>query len=819
MKLQNMNQDWKFWEEKDAFALVWNIPESARDITLPHDAMMEKEANPQSQNGGNTGFRDGAVYNYVKILTVPEEYEDKTLLLKFEGIYMNAFVYVNGQLAGKRPYGYSQFYVPMNDFLKYGEENEIRIQVRNGAMANSRWYSGGGIYRDVSLCIADLAYFVPDGVFVRTEEASKELALVRISSELKNRGHRKKNLRMETVILDENEVEVARDVTPVTLFAGEAVSMSRRLAVEEPRLWDEEHPSLYTCVAALFCGEELLDESRTVFGIRTLTVDAKRGFRVNGQTVKLRGACIHHDSGLIGAATYEEARYRQIRKLKEAGFNAVRMSHHPMSDAMLRACDRLGMYVMDECFDMWSRCKSDYDYGMQFEEWWERDVEEMVRKDRNHPSVILYSLGNEIPEIGTDYGADLCRKLSEKVRESDDTRFTLASVNGVFAAGDAISEILQDIAKAVSDRGEVLKGNVNNFMSLMDAYMDEIVVHKAISHRLEKACADVDIAGYNYMTARYEEDARQYPNRVIVGSETYPPEIARNWEIIKRSDHVIGDFTWTGWDYIGEAGVGIPAYRFGEGGFGAQFPCQLAYCGDFDLTGFRRPASYFREIVFGLRKKPYITVQDPSHYGENLIKTPWVISDSAACWNYEGMEGKPVIVEVYAAGAETELFVNGKSLGKKPAGQNAGYRVLFDAVYEPGTLTAVSYEDGEEIGRAELHTAKEKKELVFGEDLVGEELIYLPIEVRDEDGILSADVRERLEIAVEGGASLIGFGSGDPKTAYSYTGTVTETWHGRALAILKRHAEGGAVKVTVRSQTYGTRTHEIKRFGREGGNS
>lgn len=803
MKLQNMNQDWKFWEEKDAFALVWDIPEGARDISLPHDAMMEKEADPQSPNGGNTGFRNGAVYNYVKIFTAPLAYQDKTLLLKFEGIYMNAFVYVNGQLAAKRPYGYSQFYVPLNDYLKYGEENEIRVQVRNGAMSNSRWYSGGGIYRDVYLCMAGLAYFVPDGVFVRTEEASEELALLRISAELKNRGHRKETLKLETVILDENEKTVARDITPVTLFAGETVRTGRRVAVENPRLWEEAHPSLYTCVTTLSRDGELLDESRTVFGIRTLTVDAKRGLRVNGQTVKLRGACIHHDSGLIGAATYEEAQYRQIQKLKEAGFNAVRMSHHPMSSNMLRACDRLGMYVMDECFDMWTRCKSDYDYGMQFEEWWERDVEEMVRKDRNHPSVILYSLGNEIPEIGTDYGAALCRKLSEKVKESDDTRFTLASVNGVFAAGDAIPEILQDIAKAVSDRGEVLKGNVNNFMSLMDAYMDEIVVHRAISERLEKACAATDIAGYNYMTARYEGDAKRYPNRVIVGSETYPPEIARNWEVIKRSGHVIGDFTWTGWDYIGEAGVGVPAYRFGEGGFGAQFPCQLAYCGDFDLTGFRRPASYFREIVFGLRKEPYITVQNPYHYGENLIKTPWVISDSVTCWNYEGMEGKPVVVEIYAAGEETELFLNGRSLGRRPSGEKNGYRVLFETVYEPGTLTAVSYQDKKELGRMELHTAKKKKELVFCEDLAGTELIYLPIEVRDEEGVLSADAAEQLEIMVEGGAALIGFGSGDPKTAYSYTGTVTETYHGRALAVLKRTSEGGPVKVTVRSARYG----------------
>lgn len=341
-------------------------------------------------------------------------------------------------------------------------------------------------------------------------------------------------------------------------------------------------------------------------------------------------------------------------------------------------------------------------------------------------------------------------------------------------------------------------------MTLMDGHLDEIVVHHAISERLEKACAGVDIAGYNYMTARYEGDGENYPNRVIVGSETYPPEIARNWDLVEKLPHVIGDFTWTGWDYIGEAGVGIPAYKWGEGGFGAGFPAQLAYPGDFDITGFRRPASYYREAVFGLSKTPYIAVQNPTHYGEHLIKTPWVISDSTASWNWEGMEGKPAIVEVYAQGDEVELLLNGVSLGKKAAGKEAGFRTLFEITYEPGTLTAVSYEKGQEIGRNELKTAGADRTLVVeSEEYAGlkgsdQELIYVQVEMRDQNGVLAAADNQKITLAVEGEAEVLGFGSGNPKPNYNFNEGVTELFGGRAQIILKKPAE--AVTLTVKAE-------------------
>ena len=803
---QKWNEDWKFWVDKDSFALVWDIPEIARDITLPHDAMIEKPAHADSLNGGNTGFRDGDVYTYVKIFYAPEEYREKTVALKFEGVYMNAFVYVNGQLAAKSPFGYTTFYAPLNDFLKYGEDNEIRVQVRAGAMTNSRWYSGAGIYRDVYLLEFGLTHIVPEGVQIKTENADETYATLRVATELENKTAVSQNLVVETVIKDDGGNVAAKECTFATIFAGENRTIKQRILVENPKLWSAEDPKLYTYETKVYQNteaKELLDEMVDKFGIRTLAVDAKRGFRVNGKTVNLRGGCIHHDSGLLGAATYEDAQYRQILKMKEAGFNAIRMSHHPMAPAMLRACDEIGMYVMDETFDMWNRLKSNYDYGLYFQEWWEKDVTAMVRKDYNHPSVVLYSVGNEIPEIGTDKGAQTCQELSDKIRSLDDTRYTLASINGVFAAGDKVDQIVADVVADLSAEGK-LDGNVNDFMTLMDGHLDEIVVHKTISERLEKACAGVDIAGYNYMTARYEQDGETYPNRVIVGSETYPPEIARNWDLVERLPHVIGDFTWTGWDYIGEAGVGIPAYKWGEGGFGAAFPAQLAYPGDFDITGFRRPASYYREAVFGLRKKPYIAVQNPTHYGEFLIKTPWVISDATASWNWDGMEGKPAIVEVYAQGDEVELLLNGTSLGKKAAGKEAGFRTLFETTYEPGTLIAISYENGQEIGRSELATAGAERALcVEKEEYVGlknakQELVYVQVEMCDQNGVLASDDNQKITLSVDGEVEVLGFGSGNPKPNYNFNEGTTELFGGRAQIIVKKPE--GKVTLTVTAE-------------------
>ena len=793
MKQIKWNDGWKFWADKDAFALVWSIPENAREVTLPHDAMIENPAYPDSPNSGNTGYRDGGNYTYVKMLSVPETDAGKKYILKFDGVYCHALVYVNEQLAGSEANGYSTFYVDLTPWLHAGD-NEIRVQARNAGMTNSRWYSGSGIYRDVYLMTADATYIEPDSVQVTTEGADERCAVLSVKTTVINETLRARTLHLYTSIKAADGGEAGAERTAFFLKAGEQKTLKQRILVREPALWSEDTPALYGIESTLCDGDALIDAACDRFGIRSLSLDAVRGLRVNGKSVKLRGACIHHDSGLLGAATYADAHYRQIQLLKEAGFNAIRMSHHPAAPALLRACDELGMYVMDEFSDMWQRAKNDLDYALDFDKWWDTDVRLMVKKDFNHPSVVLYSVGNEIPEIGTDAGSETCAKIAGLMKALDPTRYTTAGINGVFAAGDQMGRILADLSKDMQAAGEI-DGNVNDFMTVMDTKMDQIVVHDAISERLEMACASLDVAGYNYMAARYEPDTAHYPNRVMVGSETYPPEIARNWALVEKLPSVIGDFTWTGWDYIGEAGVGIPAYRFGEGGFGAQYPCQLAYCGDLDLTGFRRPLSYYRQIVFGLRQAPYIAVQDPHHYGETLIKTPWVLSDADETWDWPGFEGKPIVVEVYAPGDEAELFVNGKSLGRQPL---VNCRALFETVYEPGTVRALAFRNRKELGIFEIFTPESDTKLSLKVDYTGAELLYLTAALTDGTGVAVTSADELLTAAVEG-AELLGFGSGDPKPLLNYNEGKAKTWKGRAQLILKRSG-AGKIRVSVSSE-------------------
>lgn len=804
MRETKWNDGWKFWPEKNVFALEWSVPEDAESVTLPHDAMLIHEAHSASKNGLNTGFRDGGDYIYSKMFYAPQSWKDQTIAVKFDGIYMNSFIYINGHLAKQMPYGYTTFLVWLDSWLNYGGDNELRVIVRNGAMSNSRWYSGSGIYRDVWFLEGGAAYIVPEKIRLTTEYADQKKAVVVAGLTIKNRMARTENFHIRITIYDPLGTEAIHGEFPVTLLEDEESEFNYRFAIKEPMLWDSDHPNMYTCTVRLVrksdgADEDELDISMETFGVRTITVDAIDGFCVNKVPVKLRGACVHHDSGLLGGATFEQAQFRQIRMLKKAGFNAVRMAHHPMAPAMLRACDREGMYVMDEAFDMWSRSKTNYDYALFFEHCWEQDVEAMVRKDYNHPSVVMYSLGNEISEIGLTQGQKVCQMLQNKVKALDGSRFTLTAVNGAFIAGDKVREITESILGQSTDTSQ---GNVNDFMTLMQSHMREVVNHPVITKRLERIFALTDIAGYNYMETRYEKDCETYPDRVIVGSETCPPAIASIWPEVEKHSQIIGDFTWTGWDYLGEAGGGIVAYDDEKGGFASDFPAQISYQGDIDITGFRRPASYFREIVFGLRTDPYIAVQNPENYGRVCHKTPWALTDGVGGWTWDGCEGMPVRVEVYAPGDETELLINNKSLGRMPAGAPAGWRALFETVYEPGEICAIAYKDHEEIGRFALQTAGQDRNIVLEPEpcLPGNDdrdvLVYVDIKICDGSGTVASDASWKISARVSGG-SLVGFGSGNPKPLYNFNGTCTETFHGRALAIIKKKSPRDTVIVEI----------------------
>jgi beta-galactosidase len=792
MKATKFNDGWRFWQDKNSFALIWTTPDDAREITLPHDAMIEGKRNPQSKNAGNSGFFDGGTYFYTRNLHVDESVRDQTLQLRFDGVYKNALVFVNGQLAGKNIYGYSTFYVPLNDYLHYGADNEIRVQVKTGAEPNSRWYSGSGIYRDVYLLSSGKTYLRPDGVQIKTVDCDKRLASLEVNAEIRN-DDEKCDCVLYSEIRDREGNVVAQDEAPLSLFANEVRMMSRRLYVKDPMLWDDEHPALYDVVLTLKRGDEVLDEHRTTTGIRKLSLNPVDGLKVNGRQVKLRGACIHHDSGLLGAVTLKKNSYRELALLKRAGFNAIRMSHQPAAPTLLDACDELGMYVLDETFDMWRRSKSDYDYSLVFDECWKQDVQAMVRKDFNHPSVILYSIGNEIPEIGTDQGLRLCSQIDREIKAFDDTRYTLAAVNGMYTVGNDIMDVVAEVASSQESR-DIKNLNINEFMMYQDKYLDQIVKHPAISERLNAVDSQLDILGYNYMSARYHDDVKAYPNRIIVGSETYPPKIARDWQDIEQLPQVIGDFTWTGWDYLGEAGVGVPSYQFGVGGFGSQYPALTSYVADIDLTGFRRPTSYYREIVFGRRKAPYIAVQNPHHYGESVMLTPWIVSDCISSWSWDVPEGSKCVVEVYSPGTSVELLLNGKSLGRKPAGSDVGYRTLFETQYEPGQLKAVAYEGEEVLGEMLLASAGPEvgfalePETEFNAMDCGDShnLEYVDVVLHDKDGNVVTDHDVTFTVSLEGDGDIYAVGSADHSATLPFTGRQGKTFHGRALVIVER---------------------------------
>ncbi len=794
MERISFNENWKVWKDLDPFELVFHVPEDAVSVDLPYDAMFHEEQKQGAVNGGYTGSIDAGEYKYYKRFFVPEEYRGGHVLLQFEGVYRNASVFVNQSKVGGSAYGYTDFTVEAGDYLRYGEENEVLVTVKCGTRS-SRWYSGAGIYKDVWLIRGGDIYVKPADLRFTTLEVDEDGALANVWTKIYNDSLTARTLQVMVEIREADAAGIVlRNSYPVRINSRSTLEFRKNVYIDQAKLWDEFSPSLYTVMVTILEGKTILDTAVVTSGIRKLTVDSRHGLRVNGRTVKLRGACIHHDQGILGAATYDDYEYRRVKRLKEAGFNAVRSAHNPASQALLRACDKLGVYVMDELVDVWNKSKVSYDYAIDFTRSWESDIEHMVEADYNHPCVIMYSTGNEIFEICTEKGFETSRMLGDKFHELDPNRFTTNGINGAFAAGDGLAKIVDDITEGEADTG---KGDVNVFMMAMETNMPGIVAHPIIGGILEKLETTMDIMGYNYMTSRYLMDAANYVDRVMVGTETYPKQIAENWEAITHCPAAVGDFTWTGWDYLGEVSPACPDL--------------MNVGGDLSATGNRRPVSYYREIVFGLTKQPCIAVQAPGSYGIPRNFGPWCFTDCTFCYSYEGQEGRPIMIQVYGGGDSVELFVNGRSLGVQPCGAQTRYETQFNTVYEPGELTAVAYENGQEIGRTTLRTAGRPEMTVLTAEQY-DTLVFVNIDVVDGNGLLRADAQTPLSIQVEGDARLLAFGGVKALHRKGYELPDTTAGEGHALAILKRTKEnrnGGKVRVTVTGGNLRTQTIEI----------
>ena len=811
MRRAPFNDGWIVGSKTSSFAeLITGSGSEPVPVTLPHDAMIGAERSPSGH--GATAYFPSGTWEYRKSFEVSPDDAGSAVFLEFDGVYRDGRVRVNDTLVAHRPGGYSDFIVQIDHLLRFGETNEVKVEAR--AHDDSRWYSGGGIYRNVWLLQGGRVHLVPGGLQVVTPEIDDDVAVVAVSAVVRNQSITASDAVLRLEVLGSDGTFVAGAEAPVTTVPGDALTARQRLCVPEPHRWGPEDPYLYTCRATLTDGEQIVDEESTTFGIRALSVDPVRGLRINGESILLRGACVHHDNGPLGAATIDRAEERRVELLKEAGFNAIRSAHNPLSKPMLDACDRLGVLVMDETFDMWAQTKNEHDYALRFPEWWEADVEAMVRKDFNHPSVILYCIGNEIPEAGTPMGARVGRAVAEKIRSLDGTRFVTEAISGLLAGGSELFAQLAAGRPGAAPRAD--ETGVNTAMTNIAERLNELMNAPVVAKNSAQTASYLDVAGYNYMETRFATDAELYPNRVIVGSETHPAAIDTGWAAVRRLAHVIGDFTWTGWDYLGEAGVGRTVYgetdsATGPQSFLGEYPWLTAWCGDIDITGHRRPQSYYREIVFGRRLDPYLAVQRPEHHGKAPGSTPWSWSDVVSGWSWAGHEGAPVTVEVYADADEVELVVNGRSAGRQPSGAAQRYRSEFEATYEPGVLEAVAWRDGAEIGRAAIRSATGPIVLQAEADRSviaahSGDLAFVTLELVDAEGALHTARDRRIDVQVDGAGVLQALGSANPATDEGFTGTSCTTFDARALAVVRPTGQG---RITLHATAKGCEAREV----------
>ncbi|MDO5391118.1 MAG: glycoside hydrolase family 2 TIM barrel-domain containing protein [Eubacteriales bacterium] len=795
MKKQKLNQNWYFW--KDGYE------NEKRRINLPHDAMIEEERVPDLENGNASGFYPGGKYNYVKSIYGEEAYKGKIIIAEFEGVYMNSTVLLNEKVIGGWVYGYTNFYVDLTEHLRIGEENELRVIVDNSMTPNSRWYSGSGIYRDVNLYVGNREHIVPDGIRVTT--LSVDPAVIRV----------------ETETTADEGTEIVCEVFLDGKKIAEGCGADFQTEITEAKLWDAKEPNLYILKARLMKQDAVIDESEIRFGIRSLAWDAEKGFQVNGNTVKLKGGCIHHDNGPLGACSVYKAEYRRVKKLKELGYNAIRYSHNPAGKLFLDICDEVGMYVLDETFDQWKLPQTTYDYAKYFDAEWKKDVEALVKKDYSHPSVIMYCVGNEITDTGLPHGAIICQAIAGTFKSLDATRPTTIANNVLLsvmakkmAEQKAAETAMSEEEKKEAEEKTVGSQDVNNVLTLLPKIMASITAENQ-EELLKDVFRHVDIVGYNYGELWYEKTHEMVPGRVMLSSETFPCKIGSNWKRVKESPYLVGDFMWTAWDYLGEAGVGLPFYGSAQAPFSKDYPCLTAGCGSVDLTGYVESQGYYTSIVFGTYKKPYIGVRPVDHAGEAYTVGKWRLTDAVNSWSWPGQEGRIADIEVYSIGAEVELLQDGISLGRKSLKE---CRAFYQAEYRPGKLEAISYDaNGNELGRESLITAGESEKLtILPEDTSlkadGEDIAYIHIQITDDQGIVKMLKDRKLMVTVDGAATLRALASGNPETTEKFSDSSYTSYHGRLLAIVQSNGEKGTIKVTASAEGVETQTVELMAY-------
>ncbi|MBQ9251024.1 MAG: DUF4982 domain-containing protein [Clostridia bacterium] len=824
MRSMKLNRDWLFGNGILDHGKRMRGDYGDRTVNLPHDYMIESDVFPEAVSGAASGYYNAGVAHYMKEINLPAEWAEDQILLRFDGAMMNATVEINGNKAALQHYGYAPFEVDITHLVYPGQKNSILITLNPSMQPNSRWYSGAGLFRGVELLHTPKLRIACGGLrgstkkIEYTADGAPETAYLQVSAEIRNETAENKlaEVCFELVREDNGEtVRASKTLTQIPPLASGTAYMT--LTVDAPRLWSAEEPNLYYLRATAVdrgtykthmvpADHPTTDTEQALFGIRTVEADVKHGLRINGKTVKLKGGCLHHDNGVIGIVSLYDAETRKLQKMKALGYNAIRTTHNPPSSALIEACDRLGVYVFDEIFDAWGMGKQPGDYNQYFETDWEKDLTAFVKRDRCHPSVIIWSTGNEITErAGLGDGYLWATKLAEAFHRLDGSR---PVSNAICSFWNGLDDQL--MAEQMKKFQESFSGSLQNadISEKKDLLWEEYT---------EGFANGLDIVGYNYMENKYPTDHEMFPERVILGSENYPKEIGIHWPTIEKTPWIIGDFTWTAWDYIGEAGLGQANFyepgdpRIGNPwGAGNAYPWRTANDADFDITGFIRPQGIYRRIVWGSQETGLFSY-DPAVFDKVENLSNWGFPGIWRRWNWAGQEGRQVNIAVFSSAEEVELLLNGQSLGRKKAGealvQGLPLSFQFSIAYQPGTLEAISYVGGKEISRDQLITSGKPVVLRLTAEQAelradGEALGYVYAELVDEAGHVVPDADVALTAEVSGAAALQGFGSGNPITEENYTRGRFTSYLGRALAVLRAGEEAGEAKLTVSAEGF-----------------
>jgi len=798
---------WKFFLGDPSGAESPSFADTSwRMVDLPHDWSIEGRPEKDSPSGGGGGFFPAGVGWYRRTFHVPADWKGKRVSVEFDGVYQDATVYLNGHKLGFHPYGYTAFTFDLTPELTFTGPNVLAVRVDNSAQPNSRWYSGSGIYRHVRVVVTNPTHVAHWGVFLATTEVSSTAAKVAIHTLIANDGEQQSDVSVETTLLDVAGKKVGIAQSTLIVPAGREAQAEQQIMVRKPALWSPDSPALYSAVSQVRTHGKLIDEVVTPFGIRSLLWSADKGLLLNGKPIKLHGGSVHDDNGPLGAASFDRAEERKVELLKAAGDNATRTAHNPPSPAFLDACDRLGLLVLDEPFDVWETHKVKFDYARDFDEWWNRDISSMVLRDRNHPSIVIWGIGNEIPELEVEKGSVIAKQLADQVRSLDNTRpLTLAFPGNTMAPH----------AQAV--------------LSLLD------------------------ITGYNYnILPSYSKDHEKLPSRIMLTTESYPAKAFPLWKISQDNSYVLGDLTWTAMDYLGESGIGAWSYGTPEqariavqvigamlnpasvdkmftglinGGalappmdaskpdpnfmaaIGAIFPgypWHAAASGEIDLTGFRKPQSYYREILWNGGDRVYATVRLPNPEGKEVIALGWATYPTIPSWNWQGKEGKDLQVEVYSGAEKVQLFLNERLIGEEATGRDQEFKALFSVQYAPGTLKAVGIRGGREVAESVLTTAGSPVGLRLTPDRAvvhadGEDLSFVTVEAVDAQGYVLPDADQEVQFSIDGPGLIAAVGNGDGKDGAAYQGNRRKLFHGRALVVIRTSKQSGPITVTAKT--------------------